>query len=266
MNVLRNIQKDLEEQKITIRQSGDSITEKVTQNLNRTLEDKFSIWEEKQNILREKVENQEKRIYFLEKQARKRNIVFFGIEENETSYENLEKSILQWIDTYLSIKLEQRDVQEVKRVGKKGGTPRPIIATFSTLGLKINIFKQKRRLKDTPFYMKEDYPRYVLEKRKELQEQVKLEAQKGNKAIIKYDKLIILKNNNYKRTLSNSPENCSQVESHKNIQTVKKNKTLKQHTLGRRSNSVSESTEKPNMLNFFLNKNVSNQYNIDTST
>ena len=41
--------------------------------------------------------------------------------------------------------------------------------------------------------MKEDYPHYVLEKRKELQEQVKLEAKKGNRAIIKCDKLIILK-------------------------------------------------------------------------
>ncbi|KAA5655358.1 hypothetical protein F3G64_35045, partial [Pseudomonas aeruginosa] len=70
--------------------------------------------------------------------------------------------------------------------------------------MKIKIFKQKRALQDTGYYMKEDYPKQVLEKRKQLQEQLKIEREKGNMAFLKYDKLVIPKQTS-KRKLSPSP-------------------------------------------------------------
>lgn len=79
--------RDLDEQK--------KVTEKVTQNINCTVEDKFKLINEKYEHLREKCENQEKRLYFLEKQARKNNIVLFGIKEIETSYFNLDSLIVR---------------------------------------------------------------------------------------------------------------------------------------------------------------------------
>lgn len=266
LNALRNIQKELDEQKIAIQVSGDNVTDRVTQNINKILENKFTLWEEKHNILEEKIENQEKRLYYLEKQARQKNIVFFGLEEKETSYNGLEKTIIEWIDINLSIKLGDRDIQQVRRIGKKGVKPRPITATFLTLGLKINIFKQKRLLKGTQFYMTEDYPNYILEKRKELREQVKAETEKGNTAIIKYDKLIILNQKNNKRTLTDSPESNNQPQSNKNAQPTKKNKTIQQQSSVRRSNSMSDGVVKPGMLNFLVTKTVNNQVNTDKHT
>lgn len=67
------------------------------------LEDFFFIQEEKHENLKELVENQEKRIYFFEKQARQRNLIFFGIEKTESSYENLEKNIINWIEQHSSL-------------------------------------------------------------------------------------------------------------------------------------------------------------------
>nr|XP_034833605.1 uncharacterized protein LOC117990222 [Maniola hyperantus] len=171
---------ELDEQRLEIRETGKNVTEQVTINVNRMLEEKFLAWDEKHEKLKEIVENQQKRIYFLEKQSRNRNIVFFGIEETETSYEKLESNIIKWVEQYFSIELTYRDVQEVKRVGKKGERPRPLVVTFSTLGTKIKIWKQRNTLKDTHYYVKEDYPKYILEKRKELQEQLQLEREKGN--------------------------------------------------------------------------------------
>ncbi|KOB71954.1 Endonuclease-reverse transcriptase [Operophtera brumata] len=144
-------------------------------------------------------------------------MVLFGIEETETSYESLEENIIKCVEQYFSIKLTYRDVEEVIRLGKKDIRPRPIVVTFSTLGIKIKIFKRKGALKDSQYYLKEDYPKYVLEKRKELQVQLQLEREKGNTAVIKYDKLIILKNIT-KRKLPTSPENNKhqmQRETHK---------------------------------------------------
>ncbi|XP_039750722.1 uncharacterized protein LOC120626971 [Pararge aegeria] len=257
LNALNKITKELDMQRHEIRETGKNVTEKVTQNINQMLEEKFLILEEKHEKLKEIVENQEKRLYYLEKQARKRNLVIFGIEETETSYENLETNIMKWIDQYFALKLTYSDNQEVKRVGKKEKRPRPVIVTFLTLGMKIKVLKQKRALQETQYYIKEDYPKYVLEKRKELQEQLQLEREQGNRARIKYDKLIISKNFT-KRKLPISPENVTASNIETNTQTNKKNKIQQRSTSVKRSNSISEGVIKPGILNFLVNKDTTN--------
>ncbi|CAG4991400.1 unnamed protein product [Colias eurytheme] len=159
LKALNKIQKELDEQKVTIKESAQTVTEQVTQNINQLFQEKISILEEKHEKLNQLVENQEKRIYFMEKQSRQRNIVFFGIEEEETSYDTLETNFIKWIKKYLSIELIYSDIQDIKRIGKKGDRPRPTVVTFTTLGLKIKTFKQKKALEKTPYYMKEDYPK-----------------------------------------------------------------------------------------------------------
>lgn len=255
LNTLKAIKKELDEQRIEIRETGKNVTQQVTQNITAMFEEKFAAWEGKLGEMNEKLENQEKRIYYLEKQARVRNLVFFGIEENETSYNSFEKNIIKWIEQHFSTKLTYSDVQEIKRLGKKGERPRPTVVTFTTLGKKIEIFKQKEALKDTQYYMKEDFPKYVLEKRKELQEQLKLEREKGNTAILKYDKLIVSKYQS-KRKFQSSPEDTTQIKMDKHTQASKKNRTKQSGNTVTRSNSTSEGVLKPNMLNFLVNKNA----------
>lgn len=253
---LKEIKKDLDEQRQEIRATGINVTDKVSKNVNKMLEEKFLVWEKKYENLKKITENQEKRIYFLEKEARKRNIIFFGIEESEKSYENLENTVINWISQYLNIQLKHCDIQEVRRVGKKEERPRPIVVTFTTLGTKIKSWKRRNTLKDTYFYMKEDYPKYVLEKRKGLQEQLRIEREKGNTALLKYDKLIILPKTNTKRKLPTSPNSGTTSKVNETSQINKKNKIQKPGTPVIRSNSISEGVVKPGMLNFLVNKNT----------
>lgn len=259
MKALKNIQLELDDQRKAIQESGKNVTEQVTKNINKILEEKFFALEEKHEKLKEIVDNQEKRIYFLEKQARQRNIVFFGIEELESSYDTLEKNMLKWLEQHFSIKLSYTDLQEVKRLGKKGDKPSPVVVAFLNLGIKIKIFKQKRALRDTDYYMKEDYPKHVLEKRSQLQEQLKTEREKGNLAFLKYDKLVIPKQTS-KRKFSASPTtpttHTGDIQKQNNTHTNKKNKSQQQDSSVRRSNSVSEGVLKPSMLNFLVNKNT----------
>ena len=65
MSVLRKIQNDLNEQKTAILENGNIVTQQVTENINIILEEKFKTWEEKFNNISEKIENQEKRLFFL---------------------------------------------------------------------------------------------------------------------------------------------------------------------------------------------------------
>lgn len=269
LHELRKIQKDLDEQRNAIEKSAEKVTERVTQNINFILEDKFKILDDKYENLKQTVENQEKRLYFLEKQTRKKNIVFFGINESESSYSNLESNMIRFINERFSQELDRRDIQEIKRIGKKGERPRPIIVTFSTLGTKINLFKQRAVLKDTGYYITEDYPQHILEKRKELQEQAKIEKENGYHVKIKYDKLVISGKHqatgNNKRMLSTSPErintNGSQTNAHANAHANKKNKTRTPNNTQspiRSSSSISEAIVKPGLLNYLISKPPNN--------
>lgn len=103
------------------------------------------------------------------------------------------------------------------------------------MGLKIKILQNQKCLKNSPYYIKQDYPIEVLNKRRDLQAQLKEERDSGNKAFIKYDKLIVIpnKSNNIphknKRFLSESPETQHTHTRQKTIenkkQPVKKTKT-----------------------------------------
>lgn len=270
MAALLSIQKELDEQKKLIHKKGEEVTEKVTLNINKILEEKLKNLEEKHENLKSRVENQEQRLYYMERQSRQRNLVFFGLEEHEKSYSNLENIIVDFVHKYFSIQIDHRDLQAIRRIGKKTEKPRPIVITFTTLGKKIDILKRKRALKETPYYIKEDYPQSVLQKRKELQEQVKAEREKGNTAIIKYDKLILLNNSpkepkNNKRNLSKSPENNTNNHAEQISQANKKNKTLAAHTV-QRSSSFSEGVVKPSILNYLTNKNNINKTNTQANT
>lgn len=263
MNSLKAIQNDLDSQRQEIRETGKSVTEQVTLNISRMFEEKFLALEKNHENLKEIVENQEKRLYALERQSRKNNLMFFGIEETEKSYESLESNFINWVIQYLSVKINSCDIKEVRRIGKKGESVRPLLVIFSTLGTKIKIMEQKRALKDTNYYIKEDYPKYVLEKRKVLQEQLQLERAKGNMAKIVYDKLIISKNNT-KRKLPTSPENANGTNSKTNTQINKKNKIQQTVTAAnkghQRTGSFSEGVIKQGLLNYIV-RNTTNTNN-----
>lgn len=91
----------------------------------------------------------------------------------------MENKIIRFIQKYLSVKIDARDLQAIRRIGKRADNPRPVAVIFTTLGTKIEILKHKAGLKDSLYYIKEDYPQQVLKKRKELQAQVRIERKKG---------------------------------------------------------------------------------------
>ncbi|XP_063381273.1 uncharacterized protein LOC134667795 [Cydia fagiglandana] len=269
LSTLQEIQKELNEQKTTIRESGKNVTEQVTQNINTIIDEKFVKWEEKYDILKEKVDTQEKRLCILEKQARQRNLIFFGIEENNLPYSEQENAIISFIEEHFKIELDRKDIQAFRRLGVKKDRPRPIGVTFSTLGTKINILKNKKMLNNTGYYITEDFPPNILEKRRELQTQLKMENANGNKAFIKYDKLVIVgksidMTSNKKRNLQISPEN-NQRQNDYRTQVSKKNKTQPMHSPLQRPQSVSETVLKPGILNYLVNKNPNNKEKQDTN-
>lgn len=209
MKILQQIQGDMAIQKMDMKEMEQNI--KIS--INKNIDDKFTRMEAKTYELEGKIEQQQKSINFLERQIRKKNVVFFGVEEKERRYEELVSLILEIINHNMEIVCKKWEIESVMRIGKKSGKARPIVVTMSTMGKKIELLKNKKTLDTKGLYIKEDYPLNVLEKRKELQEQLRKEREAGKNVTLRYDKIVTLeprntqhdKTNTNKRFLSESP-------------------------------------------------------------
>ncbi|KAI5644918.1 hypothetical protein NE865_02892 [Phthorimaea operculella] len=249
------IQDSQNEQKEEMKRLHDSIAK-----INQNLDEKVKILQEENNFLWKKVKEQETQLYTLEKEKRKKNLLFFGVEEGQRSYSELEDKILEIINVNMGVQCIKSEIDSLYRLGKKkdSSTIRPVAVTFTTLGKKILILKNKNKLQNKTYYIKEDFPQNVLEIRKELKIQAEAEKQKGNKVKLQYDKLIILKNKNVessrKRNRSKSPEKpegtTTQDGESTSNQNAKKNKTFSPHTLPKNNKNTPENK---NITQYLIN-------------
>ncbi|CAH2109145.1 unnamed protein product [Euphydryas editha] len=225
--ILKSIQLELAEQKKDMKE----IEINITNNINKNINEHFKIIEHKYDRLNEQIQNQEKILDRMERHNRKKNLVFFGIEEGEKSYQELENKILKFLNE-VNIPCERNEIEAVKRLGRNKEKMRPITVTFTTIGKKIILLQNQKNNKNSSVYYKEDYPYKILEKRKQLKIELQKYKAEGKKAIIKYDKLIVLNDYNTnknqknqkqskKRNLQFSP---NQSETSHEKQALKKNK------------------------------------------
>lgn len=198
MEILLELRADMHSQKQEINKVQENL-EKLNENFNKKLEH----MELKTKELEEKFEKQQIHLEKLEQRLKKRNIIFFGVEEKEKSYNDLEEIMLRLLNHTMKISCEQRDLELVRRLGKKNGNVRPVVLTVTTMGLKIKILRNKSLLKDCNIYLKEDYTPKILQKRKDLQKEFLSRREQGEKVILKQDKIISLDN---KSTSNNSPK------------------------------------------------------------
>ncbi|CAG9135625.1 unnamed protein product [Plutella xylostella] len=201
----------------------DSETRIITLVNANTDEKILNIQQEVENVKRTNEEHEE-RLRTLERQIRQRNLVLFGVSDEENSYEELETLIKGVIEGSLEVTLNASEIEFARRMGKKSGEnrPRPIVFAVTTLGKKIKILQNKNKLENTGSYIKEDFPPKVLEKRKMLQKQLQEEISKGNTAKIVYDRLIVINKSN-KRSLSISPPQKQQQQEKPIAKTVNSN-------------------------------------------
>lgn len=231
--LIKSLQKKFDEQTNEIRDMKQSIP----QIINNNIDNKFAYFELKYIALEKTIEEQGRRIQQLERTTRKKNLIFFGIDENEVGYNYLQGNILKIINQNLGINCTNDNIEDVRRLGKYQGNGkiRPTIVTLNTMGLKIEILKNKKKLDKTPYYIKEDFPPEILEERKKLTVQMLEERNKGHKAFLSYNKLVVIPDQNQsnykhpnrmynKRHLSESPEITTECPGPSNCNTKKPTK------------------------------------------
>lgn len=218
--MLKNIQAEMQQQKIEIRE----MKEEITNAINNSINERFRNLEEKNTLLEDKIKMQEQSLDYL---TRRKNLIFFGVDEKEKYYNELETNILNLINNDMHIPCGKSNIESVRRLGKKESKIRPVVVTFTTLGKKIEILKNKKSLAEKSFYVKEDFPKEILNKRRELQTQLKKERENGKYAVLRYDKLIVREKeaiHTNKRHLSVSPKDSEVNGKKSSTQLQKRNK------------------------------------------
>lgn len=219
--LILGMQKNIDYKFTAIESQMSQMEEKISANVNSHMNQKFEDLKNNLHEIRSQLDKQETRLYYLEKSSVERNLVFFGVRENEQSYFDLQNNILDIINKKMRVPIQALEIQSLKRLGKKGLKPRPVSIAFTTLGTKINILKNKKFLQGSEIHITPEFPPAILEKRKALKTQLQSELEKGNTAYIKYDKLVVKGKITYnihkKRQLSPSPTQGTSAAEVKNL-------------------------------------------------
>lgn len=239
-----------------LEKQAEKITHSVTKNVMEALDEKMKTIIEENNTLKNKVSELEQKLRAVDREKRKNNLVFFGIEEKGKSEGELVDYIKDLIND-MGVHLNSQEISNVYRIGKQiENKNRPIVTSITTQWKKHLILKNKTNF-PPGINVKEDYSKEVLEKRKQLQPQLEEERKKGNIVYIKYDKLIVLKskNNNEKRKreTSDSPKRPAQKKVYKN----QIGNNLSQSS----PKSNIKDTIRPNILNYVNRANSDPQLN-----
>lgn len=168
----------------------ETITETVIKSVSVTIDNKLSsIIEENKNLKIEVKQLQEK-IKHIDIVKRRNNLLFFGVKES--NQESLIEKTKEIIEATSESKIETHEISRAYRLGKKGENPRPILTTFTTTWKRDEILRKKHKpSSQNGVYIKEDFSKETLERRKELLPKLQDERAKGNIAYIRGDRIII---------------------------------------------------------------------------
>ncbi|CAB3257724.1 unnamed protein product [Arctia plantaginis] len=187
-----------------------TITQNITDTLMRTIDDKIQPLLEENKHLKSEVQTLNRKVKYLEEMNKKNNIILHGVKETENNYAKL-FNIITDILQKMNVKIEKYEINKYYRLGKKQDESkiRPILISFTSYQRKAEIMKNKAKM-PPKIFLTEDFSKEKLELRKNLQQQLKEEREKGNEAYIKNNKLIVRgkpEAEKRKREISMSPRN-----------------------------------------------------------
>lgn len=134
---------------------------------------------------------------YLQSQSMRNNLMFSNIPEdiNETN-ERTEAIVRHFIVDKLKIAhdlVKDMQFERVHRIGqpRADGKIRQIIAKFTLFKDREAVRKERKNLKDTNFFISEQFPKAIVERRKKLLPKLKKAKEENHDAWISYDTLYI---------------------------------------------------------------------------
>lgn len=121
-----------------IEESNNRLEKKIDKLQEELTETKKENKEIKEKVRRaeQKIEEQERRIQTLEREIRKKNIIIYGVKEEENETEQIRKEKIKEVLKKIEIPIDiSKEIQQIYRMGKQeviGGKSRPILVELTT--------------------------------------------------------------------------------------------------------------------------------------
>lgn len=191
-------------------------TSSLASNMANIIDQKLNPLLEENAQLKNEVMTLKNKVGNLEKEMRRNNILLHGLKETESNSNELMNLVVQFLNNIGNKcgirEFDMWELNQVQRLGKKvDNKHRPILVKFTLAWRKVEILKNGKYFPATT-YATEDFPKEVLQIRKELKIQQHEEKKKGNFAVIRYDKLVIkgkIKQGSAKEKRKRAPSNTS---------------------------------------------------------
>lgn len=157
-----------------------------------TLNDKTENNEVQLNNLGATISELKKNQHYIEKQLKKKNLVFYNIVEADTENQiELEGRIIEIIRNIMKLDILSNEIEDVRRLGRIRNTSRPILVEFSSYKKKLTIISNAKNLKGTDIWVKHDLTRTELEELAKNKKYLHSLKSLGYQAIIKNNKIYI---------------------------------------------------------------------------
>ncbi|XP_052225400.1 uncharacterized protein LOC127840939 [Dreissena polymorpha] len=134
----------------------------------------------------------------MQAQSMRNNLIFSGINESSSEKpDDTERLLCSFIVENLQIPQDDAkciNLERVHRIGvRQSGNqpPRPIVAKFSLFKDRESVRKSSWNLKGTNYYVSEQFPKDVADRRRSLMPAFRKARADGKKAWLSYDKLYI---------------------------------------------------------------------------
>lgn len=163
-----------------------------TANIIKQMEQRFNLVAEKLEEHKNELSKHEQKWETYERVTREKNILIFGLPENEKNRRDLELICLELLTNVLKIDISITEIDNMYRVGSnRGEKVRPVLIKFIARRKVIEILSNRKNLKGSNIVISEDFPKKVQEDRKELIPVMKEMRKEGKHAIIKYNELYV---------------------------------------------------------------------------
>ncbi|XP_061719718.1 uncharacterized protein LOC133526889 [Cydia pomonella] len=205
---LETLMKRMEENMDILRKDFEKHTNSLKESFNTsiasTIEEKLAPLMEENLKLKGDVTVLKNKVHNLEREVRKNNLILHGVEESEQDDTELLELVLQTLNNLAKDgeieSFDKWEISVVRRLGKKRDKKhRPILVKLTLAWRRLQVLKNGKKLPANT-YVSEDYPKDVIQIRKDLNIKRQEEIKKGKIAMIRYDKLIIKEKTNQDRT------------------------------------------------------------------
>lgn len=189
--------------------------------------------------INEHIKIQKDTIYLLEKRLKKKNLIFIGLPEKESSKADLENIVLDVFKKYINPNYSNPDIDEAFRLGRKSDKMRPILVTFSSIKTRDAILANRTKFKGSKIFVNGDLPTEERQLHQKLLSEAKILRNEGKKVRVSNKGITIITDKRGRDSSdSSTPDKLNQPQ-----------KIPKQDLLGKEKNlgTMNQST-----LNTFL--------------